>query len=344
MFKVMFLPVLILVFILPVTSVQVSTALKFGDDGYSIISFQPNMLPLTDKFTVCLWFKALRGSTSAVIYAYEQGEMYLYDNKGDNNLFGAHFSLPSEFITPMRVWTHHCGTWSVASRTYRAYINGKLAGFKITASGRRLKTGGTLVLGDYRDPAVHGRTGNQFGGEMYNLNFFSKELTGSEVGAMSADGLCTKIPEELEQYRAIRWEDMLSLPRRGNVQDIGSGCSESAYDFIGEKETLRLSLNNTQAELQKLQRLFNSTQEELRTVKRNLLSTTEELNSTRIELEETSFELNETRTKLDNSTLKEAGCTEESRTRCALQRGSLTKWDFYTPVITTTRFSISSNI
>ena len=80
-------------------------------------------------------------------------------------------------------------------------------------------------------------------------------------------------------------------------------------EFIGEKETLRLSLNNTQAELLKLQKLFNSSQEELRTVKRNLLSTTEELNSTRIELDETAFELNETRTKLDNSTLKEGECT-----------------------------------
>ena len=219
---------LTLSFIPPVTSEEL-TALKFGDDGYSLIALQPNMSPLTDKFTVCLWFKKLVSGGNPMPYAYQYGEMYFKDYRGDNNLFGAHQSLPSEFITPMRVWTHYCGTWSVASRTYRAYINGKLAGFQITASGRRLKTGGTLVLGDYHDSAVHRKSGHHFGGEMFNLNFFSKELTGSEVAAMSADGLCTPIPGELEQYRTIRWEDLSRLPRRGNVQDINSGCDVSAY-------------------------------------------------------------------------------------------------------------------
>ena len=228
MFSIMFLLAVIVISISPVTSTSgESTALKFGDDGYSAISLQPNMSPLTDKFTVCLWFKKLRSGNSPMLYAYEQGEMYLYDYRGDKSLFGVYLSLPNEFITPMRVWTHYCGTWSVASRTYRTYINGKLAAFQITASGRRLKTGGTLVLGDYYDPAVHGKSGLHFGGEMHNLNFFSKESTGSEVAAMSADGLCTPIPEELEQYRAIRWEEVLRLPRRGNVQDIDSVCSVS---------------------------------------------------------------------------------------------------------------------
>ena len=64
---------------------------------------------------------------------------------------------------------------------------------------------------------------------MHNLNFFSKELTGSEVAAMLTDGLCTPIPEELEQYRVIRWEEVLRLPRRGNVQDIDGVCSVSAH-------------------------------------------------------------------------------------------------------------------
>ena len=40
---------------------------------------------------------------------------------------------------------------------------------------------------------------------MYNLNMFSTELTGTEIAALSADGFCTSLPDQLDVYRVIRW-------------------------------------------------------------------------------------------------------------------------------------------
>ena len=108
------------------------------------------------------------------------------------------------------------------------YVNGTFASYKITDSGRKLQTGGKLVLGDHVDPIHYsGSTGNKFGGEMFGFNMFSKELTGEEIAELSTDGLCTDIPERLERYRLIKWEDILSLPRRGNVQNIRRQCDVS---------------------------------------------------------------------------------------------------------------------
>ena len=141
---VIIVPALILFFILPVTSKEFA-ALKFGDDGYSVIAFNPNMSPLTEKLTVCLWMKKLLSGREPMPYAYESSEMYMRDF-GYSHMLSTGNTLSSEFRTPMRVWTHYCGTWSVASRTFRTYINGKLAGSnsQITASGY-LRTPGYYV-------------------------------------------------------------------------------------------------------------------------------------------------------------------------------------------------------
>jgi len=194
------------------------TALKFGSDGYSFISFQPDMVPLADKFSFCVWVNSLEFYGQPIVFAYETSELFIFDN-GNYRLFGRNRN-PSRQITAGQ-WSQFCGTWSEASETFRAYINGTVVDTHTTTSGRKLKIGGTLVLGDYLDPnSLGGRTNNHFGGEMYNFNFFSKELTATEVASLSAGGLCTLIPAELEDYRVIKWEEILKLDRSGTVQDI----------------------------------------------------------------------------------------------------------------------------
>jgi hypothetical protein len=57
------------------------------------------------------------------------------------------------------------------------------------------------------------------GGAMYKLNFFSKELSDFEVEEMARDR-CGAVEESYGEVRHIRWEDILSQTRNGNVTDI----------------------------------------------------------------------------------------------------------------------------
>ena len=157
---------------------------------------------------------------------------------------------------------------------------------------------------------------------MFNLNFFSKELTASEVASLSSIGLCTGIPERLEYYRAIKWEEILKLSRRGTIQDFIDPRCAAADELqktkgkldvaTTEKSSLEVSLNKTQSELVKVKGLFNTSEEELDGVKRQLTTSEEQLTETRLELEET---------KLDLKNVSESGC--------ALVKGNLTKWDIF---------------
>ena len=215
---------MLLSFALPGDTASDYTALKFPDEhnGTNVIYFNPDMSSLSEKFSFCLWMRRLPSSGSGpVIFAYEKLELFLYA-AGELRLLGVTMELSSENTPKMEELYHYCCTWSYVSRTYKVYMNGILVGTKITASERKLLIGGTLVLGDFD---FEGHTnGNHFGGEMFNFNFFSKELTETEIAALSNNGLCTLVPGQLDDYRVIRWEDMLKIARHGNIQDIEIGC------------------------------------------------------------------------------------------------------------------------
>ena len=53
---------------------------------------------------------------------------------------------------------------------------------------------------------------------------FAKELSGPEIAELSENGICTTIPEKLQPYRVIKWEEVMKLPRHGNVTYIGATC------------------------------------------------------------------------------------------------------------------------
>ena len=223
-------------------------------------------------------------------------------------------------------------------------MNGQQVGTQTTPSGRRLQTGRTLVLGNVTPGNSH-----PFGGTLFNFNMYSKELTATEVAALSSAGFCAEIPEQLEEYRVIKWEDILKLSRTGTVLDIDTRCAafvelrKNLELAVTEKSSLELSLNKTRTDLLEVEELFNSTQEELVGVQERFNSTQEELvgvqerfNSTqeelvgvRRELGATQGELNETRSDLQETKLELRNLTDS---KCALKKGNLTKWDiFYSP-------------
>ncbi|XP_063683902.1 uncharacterized protein LOC134818319 [Bolinopsis microptera] len=350
------------------------TALKFAYDTNSYVSYSPDMTRLADKFSICLWIRQPQPRNTSP-FGYNSNELFMTDDGRYNRLFGSSSldgDLISKFTSPVGTWFMYCSTWSLASRTFRVYVNGELAGTQTTTSGRKLNTGGALVLGN-----KYVNSGHKFGGEIYNFNIYSKELTATEVAAMSSAGLCTEIPEQLEEYRVIKWEDIVKLSRSGTVQDLETRCDPNILVelqrtrgklelAVSEKSTLQLSLNTTQTELLEVQGLFNSTQEELVGVKRDLEVMGGELNDTLVELKgvkrELGGELNETKSQLEDTKLELEDTKLElknvTESKCALQKGNLTKWDlFYSPAyynktftrrlyqqLTTTWDSISSRL
>ncbi|XP_063677941.1 uncharacterized protein LOC134813932 isoform X1 [Bolinopsis microptera] len=307
-------------------------ALKFAYDQNAYISYSPKVNSLAEKFSVCVWVRKFQSGNTPIAFAYNGWELALGDSGYYNMLFSTQINLASKFPTD-NTWYLYCSTWSLASRTFRVYVNGQQVGTRTTTSGRRLQTGGTLTLGNYGT-----NNGHHFGGMLFNFNMYSKELTATEVAALSSGGFCAEIPEQLEEYRVIKWEDILKLSRSGTVLDIDTRCAafvelpitrKKLELAVREKSSLELSLNKTRTDLLEVQERFNSTQEELVGVQERFNSTHEELVGVRRELGATEGDLNETKSDLQETKLELRNLTES---KCALKKGNLTKWDmFYSP-------------
>ena len=292
------------------TGTQRFTALRFNYDRNSYISFYPDMSPMTQSFSVCLWIRKLQPGHGQAPFGYSGNEILMLDSGILIRLFSSlDARLTSKFTTPQGSWYFYCSTWSLASRTNRIYHNGELIGTQTTPSGRTLQTGRTLVLGNHSPGTVH-----HFGGEMYNFNMFSRELTASEVASLSENGLCTLIPESLEDYRKIKWEEILKLSRTGTVKDYTLlNCFPAIID-------LKSQLNRTLEDLVEVQGKFNSSQEELSAARGQIGTLREELNNTKTELEETKIELEETKTELEETkTELEETKTELEETKTELE-------------------------
>ena len=86
------------------------------------------------------------------------------------------------------------------------------------------------------------KTTDIFGGELFKLNFYSKELSSTEVLEMARDK-CTEVEETYGAVRSIKWEDILLKTRNGDVTEIDSGCPISRQKRSPE-------MNATLAELE----------------------------------------------------------------------------------------------
>ena len=178
------------------------------------------MSPFSAAMSVCAWIKKLRQSDLTIWFGYCKGnEIVLSDSGSYNHWFGGYAGWRNILTVASGEWYHLCTTWSQSSNNLRAYHNGNLIK---EGSGNPVPVGGNMVIGD--DCLGGGNDGRSagypFGGEMTKLNVFSKELTASEVKMMSDAGLGSDIEETYGLVRRIRWEDILLLPRTGNVAEI----------------------------------------------------------------------------------------------------------------------------
>lgn len=216
-------------------------ALKFLNYASDYILHQPDMEPLQDAFSVCSWVRSLKVKTNEtpcwLAYAVSGSlqEITIPDDGCCNYIFDKSISLYSHFsgLKGSGIWYHYCMTWSYSSLKQRVYLNGLEIGNSSTPAGRRLTTGGYLVLGNEHDyyPLQGFEEHTAFGGELYKTNFFSKELSSSEVLEMS-QYKCSLVERSYGDLRVIKWENILSWSRSGDVTDIDSGCNIVPSKFL----------------------------------------------------------------------------------------------------------------
>ena len=194
--KLLITSLLVLLILNSFARVPQYTALNFGNNHTNYILFKPDMDPLRNEFTICSWIKSLLeydGKINTwVSYALNEssglyneimigkdGTSYIFDERQGETW------IPHTLLGN-RTWYHYCTSWSFASRTQKFYLNGNEIGNTTTPADRRLAVGGYLAIGSDQDSYGGGfQWGNRFGGELYKLNFFSKELNDSEVMEMS---------------------------------------------------------------------------------------------------------------------------------------------------------------
>ena len=270
--------------------------LKFADNGHSYIQFSPDWSALTDVVSACGWIKDLGSATHRVMWSRDgRYEMTVLADAKYVSIADGLMRLQSEFSVPKGTWYHMCSTWSRRSRTNRYYINGKELGSRQTAD-RSLSTSLPLILGRWGTS-----TSQPFGGEMLYLNFYSKELSPSEIVRMVEQGICANIVEEdaHESFRVIKWEDLVKLERSGTVTDV----------YIAKC----VDLSGTIAKLEESERKLKETVEELTETRQELNSTFERLEETQADnaekeqhLEDISSRLNSTLLELEKSQAQNA--------------------------------------
>ena len=195
---------------------QTFRALSFGQTTEDYIQFTPaDMSPFQSSFTGCVWIKNRYDAMyrPMVFHFHPRDEIIMESNGYVNYVKGYNLDLRGKF-PEKNVWFHYCMSWS-AGGEQTVYINGGEVG-SISASSSNLDMGGEICIGNRVPPKEQDYI---FGGQLYKLNFFSGVLSSSEVRQMAEAGICSSI-ELKHENRKLKWEEMLTEPRYGNVMEF----------------------------------------------------------------------------------------------------------------------------
>ena len=226
-----------------------TTGLKFGETAKDYVVFKPAMEPLEESFSVCGWVKKLRSSTGKWWFAYSSSASpyrdIMIEDAGYTFIFNTVLDMRSKITASLGEWKHFCVSWSLSSRAFRFYYEGELIGTKETASGKKLPIDGYMVLGNEFDSFGGGfADDNAFGGELFKINVFNKELTGAEIKEMKDGGICSELELGYGRTRYLKWSDFLLEERSGNVTEIDVGCDNesSRWDILSTSPFLNKPL------------------------------------------------------------------------------------------------------
>ena len=292
----MLLPYLLLLVIglFPVTvEANKYRALRFGQSTADYIEWSPNMAPFTRQFSVCTWLKKRHDQSSSPMVVnynpYSHG-LILGDDGFYNYVVGSSLRLHSEYNVPDGEWFHVCWLWSASSYTLTVYLNGEIIGSTATNEWE-LSTGGTMCLGNYAGGKSSHYT---FGGDLFNLNIYSRILTATEVRNMASD-MCSNEEESLNSVRSLRWESIILQGRSGSVTET-TGCP-SPEEI--EAERLAKMLRPIEERLETFESRLQNTEQELARTKTNLILSDKKLKNVSAKLENSEQELAETSSALN---------------------------------------------
>jgi len=284
-------------------------ALSFGRTRADYIQFQPgDMSPFSASFTICSWMKRLHDASQPIVLHYYPWEFVIGDN-GYWNYAAKKLDLTGKFPEANQ-WFHYCFSW-VAGGTQRVYVNGVELG-STSATARNLDMGGTITLGNRVDDPKS--TNYVFGGQLHKLNWYSEELTSSQIREMFEAGLCSTVEEEFSS-RKIKWELILTKQRYGNVTEFLP--TECEIDCKTKLEKTEVKLATIEQKLQEVTATLNDT--------------LTELNGTKAEFKETKVVLQEKETKLNSTQQKLQEVTELNGTKTLLEEArrleTVSRWD-----------------
>ena len=278
-------------------------ALSFGRTRADYIQFQPgDMSPFSTSFTICSWMKRLHDASAPIVFHYFPGQFIIGDNGYWNYVINKHLYLGGKFPEANQ-WFHHCLSWVVGG-TQRVYVNGVQLG-STSASGSSLPMGGTITLGN----CVHRKTTNWvFGGQLHKLNWYSEELTSSQIREMFEAGLCSTV-EEAYSSREIKWELILRKQRYGNVTEfLPTECATHEVDCKTKLEETEVKLATIEKKLQEVTATLNDTLSETQTKGKESET---KLQETQAALEESETQHQGTKTELTESRHQHQGTKSE---------------------------------
>jgi hypothetical protein len=198
-------------------------SLEFGKTMNDYIKFSIDMEPLKSSFSACAWIKRSHHATNPMVFSYLSSPTYVSIGSNGYNYVNQDLNLESKF-PGQSVWFHYCLSWVPGTMT--VYLNGEEIG-SCSTPVKELTPGGNIAMGNYastkQDQFV-------FGGELHKFNLYSEQLRAPEVEKMFNAGMCSRVEEEYDDIRQLKWEEILLKQRYGTVKDrkiTGNECTLS---------------------------------------------------------------------------------------------------------------------
>ena len=189
---------------------------------------------MEEDLTVCSWVR--RMSSHKGIYQFwlsyvgatHDTEEMLISDAAFFKLLNRRINYPTG-TTTLGSWNHMCVTFSYSKGTVRSFYNGEPFGQKNTPTGRKLDRTGSLMLGNYHLSGGHAFPDNYFGGELYNTNFLSVELSADQINDLYKAGRCSDYSDKFAYETVLSWEDIVALQRdaTGNVTYVKLECDNN---------------------------------------------------------------------------------------------------------------------
>ena len=178
------------------------------------------------EISICSWIKRMRDDWDDTQIWLSYGvsasayELVLSD-MGRTLLFN-HNIHNTEPTRTTGEWHSMCFTWSFTTRTKNVYNDGQQIGTDEIRGRRKLNVPGTLLLGQVLQYNRVGsiRSWAYFGGELFDTNIFSTQLSAGQVREMFTQGRCGNYSQTFAEDIFLSWRDILRKERTGNVTEV----------------------------------------------------------------------------------------------------------------------------